>query len=97
MGGTLLGAGGKGQDAAKFAGCLANFCPRVPESGGSLGIGDRTLICLFRSESNRPRLAALGPSSNPRPGLSLAYRAIYVIRNEQMEFVSVEKVSKHDY
>jgi hypothetical protein len=29
--------------------------------------------------------------------LSLAYRAIYVIRNEQLEFVSVEEVSKHDY
>jgi proteic killer suppression protein len=29
--------------------------------------------------------------------LSLAYRAMYVIRNEQMEFVSVEEVSKHDY
>ena len=29
--------------------------------------------------------------------LSLAYRAIYVIRDEQLEFVSVEEVSKHDY
>ncbi len=29
--------------------------------------------------------------------LSLAYRAIYTIRNEQLEFVSVEEVSKHDY
>jgi len=29
--------------------------------------------------------------------LSLAYRAIYIIRNEQMEFVSVEEVNKHDY
>lgn len=29
--------------------------------------------------------------------LSLAYRAIYTIRNDQMEFVSVEEVSKHDY
>ncbi len=29
--------------------------------------------------------------------LSLAYRAIYVIREEDVEFVSVEEVSKHDY
>lgn len=29
--------------------------------------------------------------------LSLAYRAIYSIRHEQLEFVSVEEVSKHDY
>ena len=29
--------------------------------------------------------------------LSLAYRAIYTIRNDHMEFVSVDEVSKHDY
>jgi toxin HigB-1 len=29
--------------------------------------------------------------------LSLAYRAIYMICNDHMEFVSVEEVSKHDY
>ncbi len=28
---------------------------------------------------------------------SRAYRAIYIIRDDQMEFVSVEEVSKHDY
>jgi len=29
--------------------------------------------------------------------LSRAYRAIYVIRNEDVEFVSVEEVTKHEY
>ena len=29
--------------------------------------------------------------------LSRAYRAIYVIRGNEIEFVSVEEVSKHDY
>jgi len=29
--------------------------------------------------------------------LSRAYRAIYVVHQEEVEFVSVEEVSKHDY
>lgn len=29
--------------------------------------------------------------------LSLSYRAIYVIKHAEIEFVSIEEVSKHDY
>ena len=29
--------------------------------------------------------------------LNIAYMAIYVIRNDGIEFVSIEEVSKHDY
>lgn len=42
--------------------------------------------------------ALKGPRAGQRSiGLSRAYRAIYEIRDEDAEFVSVEEVNKHEY
>jgi len=76
--------------------CLQNISREVSGQWWATGGGERVFFNgILPITLDRERTKWNGCRRSVR--LSLAYRAMYVIRNEQMEFVSVEEVSKHDY